>query len=346
MAIWTCVILVLVLGVIPFGMGNALLGGKSLHLTMLCGLFASFCVFEALALPFHAALGSLRLMTVLWCVVCGVVALWGFWKFRRGMRPQPSPAQRWTRTQKLLLAVAVALILVQVLNTFLNVYYGNWDDETYCGTAAASWYTDTVDRYAPNSGVLQPAFYNDKYNIAAWPVYSSMLAVLTGVHPVILFRTVLPLFEIPLAYYIAYLLLRCFWPQGRGKALLGLVYYILFTLLAAENMPQTSGEWWLVVNSWTGKALTNAIMIPLVLWLLIRLDQCRQDPEAQRTLWRVLLPVCWASCFISASLFFVVPMELVLWGGFYLVRTRRWGDIPRFVACGLPVGLCALVTLF
>lgn len=346
MAIWTCVVLVLVLGVIPFGMGNTFLGGKSLHLTMLGGLFASLCVFEALAVPFHVMLGSLRLMTGLWCALCGAVALWGWWKFRCGVRPRPTPAERWTRTQKLLLAVAVVLILVQAINIFLNAYYGNWDDETYCGTAAASWYTDTVDRYAPNSGVPQPAFYNIKYNIASWPVYSSMLAVLTGVHPVILFRTVLPLFEIPLAYFIAYLLLRCFWPKARGKALLGLVYYILFTLCASQNMPQTSGEWWLVVNSWTGKALTNAIMVPLILYLLIRLEQCCQDPEAQRTLWRGLLPVCWASCLISASLFFVVPMELLLWGCFYLVRTRRWADTPKFILCGLPTAICALVTFF
>lgn len=346
MAIWTCVVLVLVLGAIPIGMGNAILGGKNLTLIMFCGLFASFCVFEMLAVPFHAALGSLRLMTVLWCMICGVVALWGFWKFCCGVRPERSPEERWTRTQKLLLVVVVAFVLLQVLNTLLNTYYGNWDDETYCGTAAASWYTDTVDRYGPNSGVLQPAFYNEKYNIAAWPVYSSMLAVLTGTHPVILFRTVLPLLEIPLAYYIAYLLLRCFWPKARDKALLGLLYYILFTLLVAEKMPQTSGEWWMVVNIWTGKALTNAIMIPLVLWLMIRLDQCCQDPEAQRTLWRVLLPVCWASCFISASLFFVVPMELLLWGGFYLIRTRRWTDISKFIVCGLPTAICALVTLF
>ena len=346
MAIWLGVALVLVLGILPFGMGNALLGGKNLSLTMLCGLFASFCVFEALAVPFHATLGSLRLMTVLWCVICGTMALWGLWKFRYGVRPERSSMERWTRTQKLLLVVAIAFILLQVLNTLLNTYYGNWDDETYCGTAAASWYTDTVDRYGPNSGVLQPAFYNEKYNIAAWPVYSSMLAVLTGVHPVILFRTVLPVFEIPLAYYIAYLLLRFFWPKARGKALLGLVYYVLFTLLVAENMPQTSGEWWMVVNIWTGKALTNAIMIPLILWLLVRLDQCRQDTVAQRTLWKVLLPVCWASCFISASLFFVVPVELLLWGGFYLIRTRRWADISKFVICGLPTAICALVTLF
>lgn len=346
MAIWTCVVLMLVLGVIPFGMGNAILGGKNLSLTMFCGLFASFCVFEVLAVPFHAALGSLRLMTALWCAICGAVALWGFWKFCRGVRPEPSPAQRWTSTQKLLLAVAVALILVQVLNTFLNVYYGNWDDETYCGTAAASWYTDTVDRYAPNSGVLQPAFYNDKYNIAAWPVYSSMLAVLTGVHPVILFRTVLPLFEIPLAYYIAYLLLLCFWPEARGKALLGLVYYILFTLLVAENMPQTSSEWWLVVNCWTGKALTGAIMIPLVLWLLMQLDEKDIKSDERNGLWKVIALVCWAGCFISASLHFVIPVELALWGGFYLVRTRRRNDIYKFIICGAPTALCALITFF
>lgn len=345
MAIWVCGMLALVLLVIPFGMGNTLIRSKSLTLTLLGGLFASFCVFEVLAVIFHVTLGSLRVMIALWMVICLAVALHGWWRFRRGHRPVRQSAEAWTRMQRLLLVLVVALVLIQTLNTVLNAYYGNWDDETYCGTAVVSWYTDTVDRYAPNTGVLQPAFYNLTYNLAAWPVYSSLLAVLTGLHPAILYRTILPLFELPLAYYIAYLLLRCFWKNNRGKALLALLYFELFTLLAAQYTPQNSGEWWMVVNCWTGKALTAAIMTPLVLWLVIQLEESRQDPARVGALWRTLLFVCWAGCFISATLHFVIPVELALWGGLYLVRTRRWKDARWFLLCGMATAICALVVL-
>lgn len=345
MAVWTGIVLLLVFLVIPFGMGNVLIRCKNLLLTMLGGLFSSFCVFEVLAIIFHAALGSLRVLTVLWCVICMAAALAGWWKAVRGQRPEFDKRAEWTLVEKILLFIAAALIVLQTMNVVLRVYYGNWDDETYCGAAVTSWYTDTVDRYAPGLGVLQPAFMRTQYNLAAWPVYSSMLAVLTGIHPAIIFRTILPLFEIPMAYYIDYLVIRSFWKEHRGKALLALVYFQIFTLLAAERTYGTSGEWWLVVNIWTGKALTASIMIPLILWLLIQMEEHQAEESRARQIGRVLLFVCWAGCLISGSLFFVIPVELALWGGLYLLRTRRWNMLPGFALCGALPLLCALITL-
>lgn len=345
MVVWAGIVFLLVFLIIPFGTGNLLIRSKSFALTILGGLFFSFCVFEVLAVIFHITLGSLRLLTAIWCGICMAVALAGWRKAARGHRPAFGRGAEWTQIERVLLLVAVALVVFQTMNTVLNTFYGNWDDATYGGTAATSWYTDTVDRYDSWFGVLRPAFYATQYNLAAWPVYSSMLSVLTGIHPVIIYRTILPLFEIPLAYYIAYMLIRTFWKERRGKALLALVYYNIFTLLAAENMPGTSGEWWLVVNIWTGKALAAAIVIPLILWLLIQVEEKQKDKEYTRQLWRVLLFVCWAGCFISASLFFIVPLQLALWGGLYLLRTKKWKDFKKFVLCALPALACVLVTL-
>lgn len=346
MILWTGVVFVLLFFLIPFGIGNVLVRSKSFSLTMIGGLFFSFCVFEILSLIFHVTMGSLRLQVALWCVVCIVIALIGWRKAGRGERPKLKKEETWTQTEKILLLVAVALIVLQTMNTVLNVYYGNWDDETYCGTAVTSWYTDTVDRYAPGIGVKREAFYSEYYNIATWPVYSSMLAVLTGLHPAIIFRTVLPLFEIPFTYYIVYLLIRVFWKDCRAKALLSLIYFQLFTLLTAEHMPQTSSEWWSVVNCWTGKALMSSIMTPLILWLMIQLEENQKVKTSTDAIWRALFFVCWAGCFISASLFFVIPLELALWGGFYLLRTKRWKDFTKLVVCVLPALTCAAVTYF
>lgn len=345
-ALLTVLVLVFVFAVLPLGLGKLLVGGQETKLALLGGLFAEFCLFEVLAMISHVTMGSLRLMTGLWSVACVALAMWGYLRAKRRAVPRPvTAAVRWDRVEKLLLAAVIAMVVLQTLNTVLNTYYGNWDDETYCGTAVTSWYTDTVNRYAPSTGALQRPFYNDKYVIASWPVFSSMLAILTGVHPAILFRTILPLLEIPFAYWIAYQLLRLFFPNSRKKALLGTLYYTIFVLMAAESMNGTSGEWWLVVNCWTGKALTASIMTPLILWLLIRLEEAA-DPAQRRTLWRVLLFVCWSCCFVSASLFFVVPLELALWGGFCLLRNKRWPDVLRYLVCGLPTAFCALITLF
>lgn len=346
MIIWASIVFALVFVIIPFGIGNALICAKSFFLTVAGGLFFSFCVFEILSIFFHVTFGSLRLQIVLWCAICVAVAVFGWWKVSRGNRPGFKKGKAWTRVEKLLLLIAVALVVFQMMNTVLNAYYGNWDDETYCGVAVTSWYTDTVDRYAPSTGVIQEPFYFEYYNLASWPVYSSMLAVLTGIHPAIIFRTILPLFEIPFAYYIAYLLICVFCKDCRVKALLSLIYLQMFMFLVAEHMPQTSGEWWQIVNCWTGKALATSIVTPLILWLLMQLEERQDDGLGRGPIWRTLLFVCWAGCFVSASLFFIIPMELALWGGIYLLRTRRWRDFPKFFLCGMPTLACAAITFF
>ncbi len=63
----------------------------------------------------------------------------------------------------------------------------------------------------------------------------------------------LPIFEMALAYYLLYSLLRHFLRDDRRKALIAFVFVYQFFLLAAKNMSQFSNEWWLLVNGWTGK---------------------------------------------------------------------------------------------
>ena len=69
MIVRVCAVLLLALLVIPFGMGEAFINARDKRLVYFGGLFASLTVFEILMLIFHAAMGSLRVMTAL-CACC------------------------------------------------------------------------------------------------------------------------------------------------------------------------------------------------------------------------------------------------------------------------------------
>lgn len=70
---------------VPFGMGEAFINARDKRLVYFGGLFASLTVFEILMLIFHAAMGSLRVMTALWCLLCGAVAVYGWCKYGRSV---------------------------------------------------------------------------------------------------------------------------------------------------------------------------------------------------------------------------------------------------------------------
>lgn len=330
---------------VPFGMGKALLRKQGKLLSFICGFAASLMYFEILMLIFHALGASFRVMVCLWSVPCGLTAAYGLFQTRQDKTAIVMQKKASWDATGILLLVAVLLLTVGVtLNTVFNTTYVNWDDQTYVANAIGTWQTDLVNRVAPYSGSARAPFYDRRYVIAGWPIYSSMLAVLSGVHPAIIFRTLLPLFEIPAAIGIIYLLLKEIFPKSQKKALLGALYYIFFALAVSEKMGGNCNEWWLFVNCWTGKALSFNIVSPLVFWLLLRLET--EHFETTRTAyWITLFFVSGASCNIAATMFMVLPIEIGAWGIFSLYRTRHWGDIWKFALSAMPSILCAIVTL-
>lgn len=242
----------------------------------------------------------------------------------------------------MVLCCAIALCLI--LHTIRSACYSNWDDQTYCANAVGAWYTDKVNRYAPESGIFQEAFYDKKYVVAGWPIYSAMISVLSGVHPAIIYRTVMPVFEIAFAIYVIYLLMQSFFPENRLKALEGVCIYLFLTVVASEKCGAIIPEWWLIVNPWTGKTIAFNIMIPLLLWGLFSLEDTK-NPTERCAYWRVVFFVGVACCLIAASLYMVVPILFGTWGLFYLLRTHRWKEIGNFVICTLPTLACAIFML-
>lgn len=339
-----CVTLFLTLLFIPFGLGKVLIKKQSLQLHYILGFAASLFYFELLMLLFHATGASFRIMVGLWLIPCCLIAAFGLFKGKRKAQFSVKEKAKLDITEIILAATITLLIAFFTLNTVLNTTYVNWDDQTYCANAVATWQNDVVNRVTPFSGGWRAPFYDKKYVIAGWPIYSSMLAVLSGVHPAIIYRTILPLFEIPAAFGIVYMLLREFFQKNIKKALLGVLYYIFFALAVSEKMGGNCSEWWLFVNCWTGKALSFNIFVPLVLWLLFRLEKA-PDYQTRRVYWIALFLVCGASCNIAATLFVILPIEIGIWGLFYLYRTKRWKDIFKFALCASPSIVCALWTM-
>lgn len=335
-------VFVLVLGVLPLGMGNALVRGKSLPLTFVGGLFAGFALFWGLTLVFNLTMGSLRLMTALWLALCTGLAVWGALRWRRGQHPVPRPRPARTPAQRLLLAAVLGLIALHILNTVFNTMYNNWDDETYVTLAASSVLSDTVARVNPYTGHPVRALFDPQYALSLWPLYSATLSVLTGLHPAIVFRTVLPVFVLVFGYFVIWLLLGSFWGGADDKVLPSMFFFLVFTAVTAEHLDHISAEWWFTAVAWFGKSLAGAVLAPLVLWLLIQLDGEGPHAADRGAVWRALLAVCWGGCLFAATVFYILPVELAVWGALYLLRTRRWRESVNLLVCGLPAAACAV----
>ena len=121
-------------------------------------------------------------------------------------------------TKKMVLWGATLLLIVLItVNTVWNTTYLNWDDETCCANSVGAWYADLVNRTALESGKLKKAFYDKKYVIAGWSIFSLMLAVLTDIYPAVINRMLLPMIKIPLTYSIFYQMINNLFMQQTKK---------------------------------------------------------------------------------------------------------------------------------
>lgn len=340
---WAFLIFPLVFFIIPLGIGLLLIPSNSKAQVFITGLCASWSLYEILAILFHCTQWPLHVMTLLWLCICVGLASVGYYSKRNAVIHWFQSFQcRQNRWELALWGLLIVLIIAQTISTVLGAFYGNWDDSTYCSIATTSWYTDTANRYSPQSGEWGAVLYDGQYVLAAWPLLSASIAQLTGIHPAIIFRTLMPLVEVPLAYWILYLLARFFFVEDRKKAVATVIVAVVINLITANQMGQNSAEWWLILNPWTGKAIASNIMVPMILWILFCMESVIGKPE-HRNWWHTLFLACMASCFVAGTMFVLVPVELAIWGMFYLVRTRRWRDSLYFLACGaFPLG-CFLV---
>ena len=205
-AIRVCIIFVAVFFFLPYGVGRLFVSCGNKLYPWILGLCTCFLFYELLYLIFHITLGSLTVMTFLWFVTCITAASVGFWRMHHiqaNVLSGSNNIRNWGQWDGFLLFVVVSFFLLQAFNTVFRTYYGNLDDHYYCAIATTSLSTDTVNRYSPISGLPKSAFYEKDYTLPAWPTFSASLALLTGVHPAIIYRPLLPLVETPAASLIA-----------------------------------------------------------------------------------------------------------------------------------------------
>lgn len=87
------------------------------------------------------------------------------------------------------------------------------------------------------------------------------------------------------------------------------------------------------------------IALPLVLLFLLRVENAK-DAAARRDAWLGLILASWSCCMFAATLFFLIPVELAIWGLCYLLQTKRWKDIGGFaIAAALPTAFAAFTYL-
>ena len=294
---------------VPLGTGNLLTAGKkdSTFSTYLAGLCTAFSIYQIICFICSVFFEtSLTFATGLWTIVTIVICVLG-WKRWLDTKSafQIRLLSSSMKERTILMAFVLIVLLLQVVRAVTGLVT-NVDDCTYAAQATTAIYTDTINQYRESTGFKIESGFDYHYT-AMWPILWASVSQLTGIHPAIIMRTILPLFMIPCAYMASYLLFKELFEQNTEKALWG----VLLLEISYEIVSCNDGmkQWWLLLCSWLGKSVAPNFICPLLVYDFLRTAREKTKKEQNRW-WLIMSMTCIGGCLTSGSCFMMIPFLL------------------------------------
>ncbi len=317
------------------------------------GMLVMHAVFEILVLPGTFLGLSLKKVSAAWGFVLFVIIAAGAVRAVRMLRDRRQkgalrqerqreerglPAEGRGRVYEVILLLLVAAaVLFQIVYVCTHAHYDD-DDAYYVGMAVTSYYTNTISAFHPYTGAAVPLSRMANYVLSPQPVFWAMWAKITGLHPAVLMRSVLPAVYIAWCYVVYYLLAKILFRKF-SRRLEFMAFVLLVSFLGGYS--PASGFVFLFIRGWQGKSWLGAVFLPMFWYLWIAL---RREPD-NRFLWFALAAAAWASCLAASSILFLGPVIFGAFGLQYLIWRRKWKPVFMLAACALPfvlLGVCEL----
>lgn len=235
---------------------------------------------------------------------------------------------------------AVLAIIIFILQIVVAIFFVHMDadDAYYIGTANTSLSTDTLFLVEPDTGYPSYAV-NTRYAFSAIMVFWAYLSKITGIHPLIIAHTIIPIVFIAISYILWWEVGKCLL-KGNEKR------WIFFLLLNVINVFGNTSVYtqssFLLFRIWQGKALLPNIILPSFLYFFLMLFV---NKSLNRQWFTIFVTVLAACCCSSMA----VPLGAMVvgTGTCILVLTKRdWKIFLYGFMCCIPclvIGICYLV---
>lgn len=309
----------------------------NLLLQMAAGYIIIFGLFELLALPMIWLRCSLSLLTGVYIGILFVAAVLSLvLSFKRILRIILGTVQA-VRRFTLCIWAELVLILGQV-GIYIRYQYSNADDAFFVASATTSLATNTIFAYNPYTGTAYEKLPS-RYVLSPFHAFNAVISKVTDTHPAIMAHMIFMIVFLLLAYAVYTLLGRALFSGNMEKTGYFLVVLSGLHIFAAYS-ERTSGLF-LLIRLWQGKAVLAGILLPMILYLAIRIFML----EGKRADWILLLLLMCACCMVSSMGIMLGAIMLGILGLLFAFKNKSFKILFYTVLCCLPNLLCAGIYL-
>ena len=291
--LWSVVRLIFWMVAVPFFIGqlfNFILPvdkkRRSFGITYLLGLLIYFALFDIIALPCMILIkySAFKYCTRIYGVISVLLALLGACKhFGVLFTKEKEPSRKVTldyiedfksfKTEtKIYFGIFIALVLLQMVMSLVYAPFDG-DDAFYVVQSLQAQQADVMNTINPYLGRSQLLSAEYRHALAVIIMWIAFIAKASGVHATILSHSVMPVFVIPLVYFVYYEIAKVLFKDkedSTGKKELLPVFMIFITLLimfgnVSINTPAT----FLLMRTWQGKTIFCNLILPMILWIFL-----------------------------------------------------------------------------
>lgn len=309
----------------------------SILLAYASGMIGMLMMFQLIALPIIFLHGKFHVLAYAWGIaviaISGISVLVGIISGHFANILRETVIQIKKMDLRILLVVLLILMQMGFVGYFQHI---DDDDATYIGTAVTTWTTDTMYKYSHNTG-KEFGGYPARHMLAPFPIFITAVGKLIQMHPTILAHTFLPMILIGFSYCIFFLIGKKLWKNDWGSIGIFMLFINILNIFGYQSVYTTST--FLLVRIWQGKAVLANIILPFILYLIIRF--VKENESAME--WFLIFSTMVAATLVSSMGVVLAPVVLGSSILFYTVRNKKIALLFKAGFCCAPCIICGLL---
>lgn len=312
---------------------------RKISLAFLSGFVLIFASFQIVALPFMLLKGNFNGLVVLFVGVLismGIGSGLILFKNKEDSKKTLVLKKELDLKNKVLWGSFYGMVAFQIIFVFL-FYRFEGDDAFYIGISNSVIFSNQIFGFEPSMGIEGFA-HPGGYALTGYEILMGVFAKISGVSPIILYHTLLPLWLIPLAYMAWYLLGTKI--LGREKLPFFMVSLSILHLFTAYSNYSTGA--FLLYKSWQGKSSLANILIPLLFYVYL----CSMEKQKKKKAFFMMTLILMAGVCVSTVGIYLLPVLFLILVLSEVIDQRSFNPLKQSIVFALPSLFFLLLYLF
>ncbi len=297
---------------------------RGVAVKILSGFVVLLCVFHLISIPFMFGAGSFT--TLYYIYLASILAIAAAYivisilKKRVPLQDDLALLHNVIRRKSFyqilhwLMWIAVILLILWHMKEVIVHIKFNVDDNFYVAESLTTLSRDTIMDTLPSCGI-DGSVFPATYKLVSWELWISVLTRLFGTTPAVLCHSILPALLIPLQYMAYYIVGREFFKKRTSAFLM----FVIFLNFMSGPSTYSQGAF-LTLRIWQGKSVLVNIIMPLLLYLFIKMIKRRRVTLTDQLALFAVLLVSQAATTVGA---YLTPVLYAVYAVTLLIILRK-----------------------